>query len=427
MYEGKVHTLFLRFAVPQMLGLLCNSVYTIVDGVFIGNRLGREAMAAAAVAVPVLEVLIALAIAIGSGAGVLISMRLSQEKPEDARQLFQEAFWLLSAAGIVIALLGNFWLRPLTGLLGATVEVLEEAMVYLRYIVTFAPFQLLSFLLGGMARNDDRPKLAMTALMLGAASNIVLDYVFMYPLNMGISGAALATALGPIFSVLILLPHFLLKKGNLYFTWTSLRLREVRLIFLYGFPSFIMEFSIGTVTFLHNFFIVHYGYGEAGLAAYLIMGYLMLIILTLFLGLAEGLQPVFSYFSGLGNTKRNQEIRRFSTLAFLALGLACYGAVILHAGRHLEPDQGLPLHPESPLAEPAGPGRRHHPPAHRHGRRGSGLRRHLRDPAGDGLCQQTAETQRSESGRGQHHLRELFRLPGEDGPAGSRSLGAHPA
>ena len=70
---------------------------------------------------------------------------------------------------------------------------------------------------------------------------------------MGISGAALATALGPIFSVLILLPHFLLKKGNLYFTWTSLRLREVRLIFLYGFPSFIMEFSIGTVTFLHNF------------------------------------------------------------------------------------------------------------------------------------------------------------------------------
>lgn len=215
MYEGKVHTLFLRFAVPQMLGLLCNSVYTIVDGVFIGNRLGREAMAAAAVAVPVLEVLIALAIAIGSGAGVLISMRLSQEKPEDARQLFQEAFWLLSAAGIVIALLGNFWLRPLTGLLGATVEVLEEAMVYLRYIVTFAPFQLLSFLLGGMARNDDRPKLAMTALMLGAASNIVLDYVFMYPLNMGISGAALATALGPIFSVLILLPHFLLKKGNL--------------------------------------------------------------------------------------------------------------------------------------------------------------------------------------------------------------------
>lgn len=329
MYEGKSHTLFLRFAVPQMLGLLFNSVYTIVDGLFIGNRLGRKAMAAAAVAVPMLEILISMAIAVSSGAGVLISIRLSQNEEDTARRLFQEALWLLGSAGLLIALLGNLWLKPLAELLGATPEVLGSAMTYLRYIVTFAPFQLLSFLLGGMARNDGCPKLAMTALMLGAVSNIVLDYVFMYPLNMGIGGAALATALGPIFSVLILLPHFLLKRGVLYFSRFRPCIREVRHILLYGFPSFIMEFSIGMVTFLYNFAIVRYGYGEEGLAAYLVIGYLMLIILTLFLGLAEGLQPVFSYLFGAGDKIRSRAMRRFSTGIFLVMGFVCYSAVIL--------------------------------------------------------------------------------------------------
>lgn len=252
MYEGKTHNLFFRYAVPQMVGLLFNSIYTIVDGVFIGNRLGRDAMAAAA--------------------------------------------------------------------------------VYLRYIVTFAPFQLFSFLLGSMVRNDGRPKLAMTAMILGAVSNIVLDYVFMYPLNMGIAGAALATALGPIFSVLILLPHFLLKKGSLYFIRCSLRPKDIRQILFYGFPSFIMEFSIGMVTFIYNFAIRYFGFGEIGLAAYLVIGYLMLILLTIFLGMAEGLQPVFSYFMAVGAEKRNRDMQRFSTGVFLGAGLISYGLIVLFSG-----------------------------------------------------------------------------------------------
>ena len=147
MYEGRTSGVFLRFAVPQMLGLLFNSVYTIVDGMFIGNRLGRAAMAAAAVAVPLLEVLISLAIATASGAGETVK----------ARRYFQESFYLLLGTGLLIAVAGNLWLRPLSELLGGTQDILNDAMTYLRYIIMFAPFQLLSFFLGGMARNDGRP------------------------------------------------------------------------------------------------------------------------------------------------------------------------------------------------------------------------------------------------------------------------------
>lgn len=321
MFEGKPRELFARFAIPQMIGLLFNSVYTIVDGVFIGNRLDREAMAAAAVAVPLIEILISVAIAVAAGAGVLIAARLGSGKGDEARRLFNTAAWMMGAAGLGVALLGNLCLEPLALLLGAAPEVLPQAMAYLWYIVTFAPFQLFSFLLGGMARNDGRPKLAMTAMIAGAASNIVLDYVFMYPLNLGIRGAALATALGPIFSVLILLPHFLLRRGTLYFQAVRPRLAEGRSILVCGAPSFLMEFSIGIVTFLYNVAVSRHGYGELGLAAYLIIGYLMLILLTLFLGMAEGLQPVFSRFMATGEEKRNLAMRRFSTKVFLGVGV----------------------------------------------------------------------------------------------------------
>lgn len=321
MFEGKPRELFARFAIPQMIGLLFNSVYTIVDGVFIGNRLGREAMAAAAVAVPLIEILISVAIAVAAGAGVLIAARLGSGKGDEARRLFNTAVWMMGAAGLGVVLLGNLCLEPLALLLGTAPEVLPQAMAYLWYIVTFAPFQLFSFLLGGMARNDGRPKLAMTAMIAGAASNIVLDYVFMYPLNLGIRGAALATALGPIFSVLILLPHFLLRRGTLYFQAVRPRLAEGRSILVCGAPSFLMEFSIGIVTFLYNVAVSRHGYGELGLAAYLIIGYLMLILLTLFLGMAEGLQPVFSRFMATGEEKRNLAMRRFSTKVFLGVGV----------------------------------------------------------------------------------------------------------
>lgn len=209
MYEGKTGTLFAKYAIPQMIGLLFNSIYLIVDGIFIGNRLGREAMAAAAASVPFIEILIALAMAVASGAGIIISNCIGRAQKETAVRTFNVAVVCCVTLGLLVAALGNALLDPLAEALGSTPAIHAQATQYLWYIVTFSPFLLLSFLLGGLARNDGRPKLAMFALAFGSVSNIVLDYVFMYPLDMGIAGAALATALGPIFSVLILLPHFL--------------------------------------------------------------------------------------------------------------------------------------------------------------------------------------------------------------------------
>lgn len=329
MYQGKSSALFVKFAIPQMIGLLFNSVYLIVDGMFIGNRLGREAMAAAAVAVPFIEILIALAMAVASGAGIIISTKLGRKETVAAKQTFNLAVMLLLIASVLIVTFGNVCIDQLAWALGATPDIHADAVTYLWYIVTFSPFLLFSFLLGGLARNDGRPKLAMFALAFGSVSNIALDYIFMYPLNMGIAGAALATALGPLFSVLILLPHFLMKKGHLHFAKPVLKWRPTMDVFRLGFPSFIMEFTIGMITLVYNSAIIRNGYGEIGLAAYLIIGYLMLIILTIFLGLAEGLQPVFSYLTGTGEHHRNRALLSFSVKVFLSIGIASYVLIIL--------------------------------------------------------------------------------------------------
>lgn len=169
----------------------------------------------------------------------------------------------------------------------------------------------------------------MVAMVIGSLSNVFLDWLFMVPLHMGIGGAALATAVGPVISVIILLPHFIRKRGALYFEKFKLKLRIAWRILMLGFPSFVMEFTIGMITFVYNAGIVRNGYGEVGLAAYLIIGYLMLMILTLFLGMAEGLQPVFSHFTGTSETARNKSMYAFAVKVFVAVGIACYALVLV--------------------------------------------------------------------------------------------------
>ncbi len=331
MYREKPSRLFVKYAIPQMIGLLLNSVYLIVDGMFIGNRLGRNAMAAAAVSVPMIEILIALSLAISVGASIIVSSSFGSGDKKKANQAFNLSLILAGVTAVVIAILGNVFIHQLSVSLGSTPDIMDEAITYLWYIVTGSPFLIFSFVLSSLARADNSPKLAMYALAIGAVSNIILDYVFLYPLNMGIGGAALATALGPVFSVLILLPHFIKKKGELKFAWPSLSFGLSKRILVLGAPSFIMEFSIGIVTLFYNISITRTGYGEIGLAAYLVIGYIALIILTVFLGIAQGIQPLVSYFHGRNEHGRNTELMSFLFKAVAGFGIVLYGAVFLFA------------------------------------------------------------------------------------------------
>ncbi len=328
MYQERPFRLFVKYAIPQMVGLLLNSVYLIVDGMFIGNRLGRDAMAAAAISVPVVEILIALSLAISVGASIIISTSFGTGDKDKANQAFNLSLIIAGIVSLLVAVFGNVFMHQLAVMLGSTPDIQGEAIEYLWYIVTGSPFLIFSFAFSSYARADNQPKLAMIALAVGSVSNIILDYVFLYPLNMGIGGAALATALGPVFSVMILLPHFLKKRGMLQFSLPKLSPKLGWSILYLGAPAFVMEFSIGIVTLFYNIAINQNGFGELGLAAYLTIGYMALIILTVFLGIAQGVQPLVSYFHGKKQYGRNRELMAFLFKITVVLGLLMYAGII---------------------------------------------------------------------------------------------------
>ena len=327
MYQGSAKSIFLKVAVPQMISLLFNSIYWLVDGVFIGVRLGSLALAAAGVATPAAEMMIAVSSAVSAGACVVVSARLAKKDDAGAVSAFNTCVKTQGLIVVLIVVMGNVFLDDLVRLLGATPDIHDMTATYLRVILSFSPMLLFSYLLGGLVRSDGQPTLAMVAMTVGSLSNIVLDYVLMYPLNMGIAGAALASGIGPGVTVLMLLPHFLLKRGVLRFARVRFSLPDAGRFLRLGIPSFVMEFSIGMVTFLMNSGIVRWGYGEKGLAAYVIIGYLMLMVLTLFLGMTEGLQPAISYLNAAGERRKLGELIRFSVMVFVVVGILAYGLV----------------------------------------------------------------------------------------------------
>lgn len=311
----------IKFAIPQMIGMLFNSVYLIVDGIFIGHRLGPNALAAGGLAVPVVEFAIALAMMISVGAGVMISQAFGKEDYERANQIFNQSNLITLVLSLTLSILGVMFTKDIARLLGASDLIMSDTVTYLKYFFLGLPFLIFSFTLSTFVRNDQAPKRAMWALVIGAISNIILDYVFMYPMNLGMAGAALATALGPVFGVMILLPHFFLKQGKLAFNRIRLTFGFIKTLIQYGMAALITNFSIGMISLFYNFAIVAYGFHEMGLSAYLILGYISLIALRSFLGIAQGVQPVMSIYESQGQGEAILSLNRFVCIFNAVLGI----------------------------------------------------------------------------------------------------------
>lgn len=321
----KTGALLRRYVLPQMVAMVVNSVYFIIDGIYIGRRLGTGALAAAGVGVPVVEGTIALAMMASVGAGVLISSAAGRGQSAEARRLFNLAVRFILGFSLALAAAGGLFTVPLARFLGAGDAILADTVTYLRIFLLFCPFFIFSYALSTFVRNDGRPGLAMWALTIGSVSNILLDWVFMYPLNMGMAGAALATGLGPVFSVLILLPHFLRRRGKLYFERACAPARMLGKMLAGGAPALVSEATIGLTTLLYNLAIVKAGLGQEGLASYIVIGYAALLCMAAFLGAAQGLQPAISTLTGAGQNEEVRRLARLGAVFCLGLGLGLYG------------------------------------------------------------------------------------------------------
>lgn len=318
---------FLSYAIPSALANFISSLYTVIDGIFVGQGVGDTALAAVNIVLPFTVMLLGIASMLAIGGGALVSKNVGANNNDKAVNIFRQVMKVLLIICIITSIVCIIFTEPIVRMLGATDNLAPMATEYLRYYAIFATPNLVGIVLNSFARNDGKPKLAMTSTIAGAITNIVLDYVFIFPLNMGIKGAAIATGLGQIVTVLILLPHFMRKRGILSFGKVSIDKVTIKEVVNIGFPSFFGQASFSLIVFLHNMAFSNY-LGEIGISTYSIINYITTNIYMVLLGLTFGAQPLISYNFGRKDKEKMLKFYKINCISSLVVSLSaaamCY-------------------------------------------------------------------------------------------------------
>lgn len=288
---------FFKYAVPSALAMFISSLYTVVDGIFVGQGVGDLALAAVNIVLPFTVMLFGLASMFAIGGGALVSKNIGAKNIDRAVSIFRQVFKFLLIASGIISIICIIFTEQIVTMLGATSNLKGLAVEYLRFYAIFCIPNLIGIVLSSFVRNDGRPKLAMISTIAGAITNIILDYVFIFKFGLGIKGAAIATGLGQIVTVSVLLPHFIMKKGYLTFGNVRINKSDLKEFCLIGFPSFFAQGSYSIMVLIHNIVLVKF-IGEMGISAYSIINYITTNIYMVLYGLTLGVQPLISYNFG---------------------------------------------------------------------------------------------------------------------------------
>ena len=322
--------MFIKYASLNVLGMIALSCYILADTFFVSKALGANGLTALNLAIPVYSFINGSGLMIGMGGGTKYSIFKSQKNKDRADQIFTNGAAMTAMMAGIFFLLGLFAAGPLIRLLGADDTVYEMGKTYLRVILMFAPMFMTNNLLLCFIRNDGAPQLSMTAMIVGSLSNVVLDYVFMFPLNMGIFGAAFATGLAPVISIGILSSYLLRKRNQFHLKKCRILPNLILGIFSSGLPSLVTEVSSGIVMIVFNMIILGLA-GNTGVAAYGVIANLSLVVISIYTGISQGIQPLMSSYYGSGNRKNISSTLRYAMCAVVLVSALIYLAIFFGA------------------------------------------------------------------------------------------------
>lgn len=306
----RIEKLIVRYAVPGVISFVVNSLYNMVDQIFIGQGVGYLGNAATNVIMPVNMILIAIGLLIGDGAATYMSLNLGKGETKTAARSIGNMITLTICAGIGILLLFEIFLEPLCRLFGATEGTLPYALSYGKIIVLGTPFAMIAAGFGSAVRADGRPNLSTVGLVIGCIANIILDPIFIFIFGWGVKGAAFATIIGQAMNAVFYVACLCrcrtihLKKKDLL-----LQRNIVKRIAGLGSSSFATQIATVFVMAINNNLLVYYGeasiYGaDIPLATFGITMKVSQIILGITLGIAIGAQPIYGYNYGSGKYDR---------------------------------------------------------------------------------------------------------------------------
>lgn len=317
------------FAFPTMIMMMFMSLYTIVDGIFISRLLGTDALSGANIVYPVISLIIAAGVMLATGGSALIGKKLGEGKEEEARGNF--SFLILNGIGIGMFFLvvGNLFLDPVIRLLGATDRLLPYCADYLSVSLFLAPACMLQLIFQTFFVTAGQPALGLILTIGGGIANMVLDYLFMGPLEMGIRGAALATGIGQLIPAVAGLLYFLCSRKTLWLVKPRGDFAVIKESCFNGASEMVTNLSGAVVTFLYNFMMLKY-LGESGVAAITIVLYGQFLFNALYMGFSMGVAPVISYNYGSDNRRLLQRIFKIC-ISFVSVSSILITAIALVA------------------------------------------------------------------------------------------------
>lgn len=321
--KDRISKLIIAFSIPCVISMLINSIYNIVDQIFIGKGVGTLGNAATNVIFPLIIVFNAVAGLIGNGAAANLSLKLGEKNQEEASQSIGNAITLTFIVSIIFAMIAYLTLPKLVYLFGCTDTVYEYAVAYGKIIVLGAPFMIVYSSLSSIIRADGSPAYSMIMLVVGAIINIILDPIFIFGFNMGVSGGALATIIGQIVSFIVALCYIRkIKSVKLSLDDYKLNKKTFKILAL-GLSSFITQSIILVLFVFMNNIMTYLGslskFGaDIPLSAYGVISKINSLFISTVLGISIGAQPIIGFNYGACNYERVKEtLKRVITINFI--------------------------------------------------------------------------------------------------------------
>lgn len=322
---------FIKYVSLNILSMMGMSCYILADTFFIANGIGADGLTALNVAISLYSYQFSIALMLGIGGATRFAVCKSRRQIDQGNKVFTQTIVTGLVIGLLLAVVCNLFCRPIAMMLGAEGVIADLTVEYMHVIFGFAPFIIANQAMVAFIRNDGNPKLATIALLVSNFSNIVLDYIFIYPFGWGMFGAAFATALSPVISLAILSLHILKKKNSFHMIRGKYSIKTTLDFCKLGTSSMVNELSVGLVVMIFNLLFFGLG-GNTAVAAYGVVANCAIVGTAIFTGIAQGIQPLVSEAYGRGLKPEMKKLLMYACMTAIVLAAVLVAFVFAFDG-----------------------------------------------------------------------------------------------
>ena len=328
--KEKVGKLLYKLSLPAIVAMMAHALYNVVDTIFVGKGVGTLGIGGIAIIFPIQMAIMAVGQTIGMGGASRISRRMGARDPDGAALTFGNVLILAEIVGVTLLVLGLLAMDPLLGLFGATEAILPYSREYFQIIILAVPVQTFAMASNDAIRAEGNAKVAMLAMMIGSGLNILLDPLFIFVMDMGIRGAAIATVISISITSLFLLGYLTSGRSEIPMGFRYLRLKGniVREILTVGSPSFVMAIAFSFTIALVNNTLRAFG-GSVEIAAFGVIHRMFSFIFMPIMGLTQGMQPLVGFNYGARQFHRVRRGVRLTGMASVVISSTGFLAVLL--------------------------------------------------------------------------------------------------